>query len=80
MENMNQIVRQYEERVQSWPSVARLNNGRPLLTKDGAPSKSFFFYLFTDNSMAIEFLKDIGMIQRKMQCNPCHQDMTWTAR
>jgi uncharacterized protein (DUF983 family) len=30
--------------------------------------------------MAIEFLKDIGLLRRTMQCNSCGQDMTWTAR
>jgi hypothetical protein len=30
--------------------------------------------------MAIEFLKDIGLIRRTMQCGYCGQDMTWSER
>ena len=39
---------------------------------------SFFYSLLNDHAMAIEFLKDIGFIQRTMQCNSCGRDMTWS--
>jgi len=51
----------YEERVRSMPSVPRLSYGRQMLRSDGDPNRLFLIYLFTDHSMAIEFLKDIGI-------------------
>jgi len=29
--------------------------------------------------MAIQFLKDVGLIASKVQCNICERDMMWTA-
>ena len=36
-------------------------------------------YLFCHQPMAIEFLKGIGLLRSKMQCNTCGRDMTWSA-
>jgi hypothetical protein len=40
--------------------------------------QEFIFYLFLDHLVAIEFLKDMGLLRRTMQCKSCHRDMTWT--
>jgi hypothetical protein len=51
-----------------------------MLRSDGALNRAFFFTLFKDHAMAIEFVKDIGLIRRTMHCNSCKQDMTWSGR
>ena len=33
-----------------------------MLTEDGAPNRFFLMYLFCNESMAIQYLKDIGLI------------------
>ena len=38
----------------------------------------FFTVLFYDEPMALEFLKDIGLLRSKVQCNTCGGDMVWT--
>jgi len=50
-----------------------------MLTDDGAPNRFFLMYLFCNKSMAIQYLKDIGLLRSKMQCNTCGRDMTWSA-
>jgi len=78
VENTTEIVKSYEGRVRSMPSVPKLSYGRRMLRSDGGPNRLFLIYLFTDHSMAIEFLKDIGLLRRTMQCNSCGRDMTWS--
>jgi len=36
-------------------------------------------YLFCNESMVIQYLKDIGLLRGKMQCNTCGRDMAWSA-
>jgi len=68
---------QYEERVRSMQNVPRFSHGRRMLRSDGGPNR-LLYYLFTDHAMAIEFLKDIGLLRRTMQCDSCGRDMTWS--
>ena len=42
-------------------------------------NRYFLMYLFCEQSMAIQFLQDIGLLRSKMQCNTCGRDMTWSA-
>jgi hypothetical protein len=78
--NTTEIVMCYEERVRSMPIVPRLSHGHRMLRSDGGPNKLLLIYLFTDHSMAIEFLKDIGLLRRTMHYNSCGRDMTWSVR
>jgi len=77
---MQEIIAKYEERVRSMENVPGCSYGRRMLRSDGGPNRSFFFYLFADKAMAIEFLKEIGLLRRTMQCDSCGQDMTWSVR
>jgi hypothetical protein len=70
------VIRKYEERVWSMENVPKCSYDRRMLRSDGGPNRSFFFYLFTNMAMAIEFLKEIGLLRRTMQCDSCGRDMT----
>jgi len=50
-----------------------------MLRDDGGPNRFFLMYLFCKQSIAIQFLKDTGLLRSKMQCNTCCRDMTWSA-
>jgi len=76
---LEQIVARYEERMREMQMVPRLSYGRRLLRRDGAPNRMFLTLLFTRHELAIEFLKDVGLIPSRVQCNICERDMTWTA-
>jgi hypothetical protein len=38
------------------------------MREDDGPNKEFLTFLFYDNDMAIQFLKDVGLLRRKVQC------------
>ena len=54
-EQIQDIIAKYEEHVRSMENVPRCSYSRRMLQSDGGPNRSFFFYLFTDKAMAIEF-------------------------
>jgi hypothetical protein len=72
-----EVVSKYEERVRSMQSVPRFSHGRRMVRTDG-PNRLFFCALFNDHAMAIEFLKETGLLRRTMQCDSCRRDMTWS--
>jgi len=59
--------------------MPRFSYGRRMLQHDGGPNRYFLMYLFSEQSIAIEFLRDVGLLQNKMQCNTCGRDMAWSA-
>ena len=50
-----------------------------MVRADG-PNRLFLYSLFNDHAMAIEFLKEIGLLWRTMQCDSCGRDMMWSER
>jgi hypothetical protein len=48
-----------------------------MLRADDAPKKIFLTYLFSDQALTIQFLKDVGLIRSKVPWNTCGRDMTW---
>ena len=79
VQQMQELVAQYEERLREMQLIPRLSYGRRLLRRDGAPNRTFLTSLFIRHELAIEFLKDVGLIPSKVQCNICQRDMLWTA-
>ena len=51
----------------------------PMLREDSGPNRDFLAYLFCDQGIAMQFLKDMGLLRSKVQCNTCGRDMTWSA-
>ena len=78
--NITSVFNEYEERVRRLQTVPRFSYGRRMLRSDGAPNRTFFISVFNDHAMAIESLKDIGLIRRTMQCSCCGRDMVWSQR
>jgi hypothetical protein len=80
VENITTVISDYEEQLRRLQKGPSFSYGRRMVRSDGAPNRAFFYSLFTDHAMAIEFLQEIGLIRRTMQCNSCGRDMTWSAR
>ena len=49
-----------------------------MLSEDGGANRMFLTCLFCDQAMALEFLKDVGLLRCKEQCNTCGRDITWS--
>ena len=60
------IKSEYEERIRRCQYVTRLSFGRRMLRDDGGPNRYFLMYLFCEESMAVQYLKDIGLLRSKM--------------
>jgi hypothetical protein len=75
-----EIVAEYKERMRA--IMQFLDDGtydRRFMREDVGPNKEFLSFLFCNNDMAIQFLKDVGLLRRKVQCKKCDRDMTWCA-
>ena len=70
-ENIMQVTLEYEERLQRCEYIPRFSCGRQMLKNDGDQNRFFLIHLFCEQSLAIQFLKDIGLLQSKVQCNTC---------
>jgi hypothetical protein len=79
VQRIQEIVAKYEDRLREMQSVLRLSYGRRLVRTGGAPNRMFLTCLFCHHELAIQFLKDVGLIQSKVQCNTCERDVTWSA-
>jgi len=79
VEHIFKVVGQYEQRLRQMQKVPKFSYGRGLLCADGAPNRIFLTCLFTDMALAIEFMKDLGFIRRKVECDICGRDMTSSA-
>jgi len=79
VEQIAKIVKQYDERLRRVPFVPRFSFRRRMPREDGAPNRLFLMYLFSYTAVAMNFLKDVGLLQSKVQCNICHRHMTWSA-
>ena len=66
-----QVATEYEGRLQRLPYVPRFSYERGLVCDDGAPNRLFYNSLFCDQAMAIQFMKEIGLLRSKVQCNTC---------
>ena len=76
VEQLVKVTSEYEERLRMYKYVPRFSFGRRMLRDDGAPNRFYLVYLFCEESIAIQFLKDIGLIRNKMQCKTCGRNMT----
>ena len=79
MVKLVEIVDEYEKRLQEMPFVPRASYGRRMLREDGGPNRDFLMYLFCGFGFTMQFLKDVGLLRSKVQCNTCGRDMTWSA-
>ena len=79
VDKLLQVVREYENRLQEMQFVARPSYRRRMRRPDGGPNRDFLVYLFLEEDIAIEFLKDVGLLRGKVQCNKCGRDMKWSA-
>jgi len=77
--NIQEIFHEYEKRLQEMSFIPRGSYGRRMVRQDGGPNRDFVTYVFCDHGLAVQFLKDVGLIRSKVQCNTCDRDMTWCA-
>jgi len=77
--NIQEIVDEYEKRLQKMPFIPRGSFRSRMLRQDSGPNRDFIIYLFCDSGLAMPFLKDVGLLRSKLQCNTCGQVKTWSS-
>jgi len=71
VQRLQEIVADYEEPMREMQLVPRMSYGRRLVWRNGVPNRMFLSFLFSRHELAIQFLKDVGLISSKVQCNIC---------
>jgi len=79
VEHLLQVVTEYEELLWRNDYMPRLSYGCRMEQDDSGLNRYFLMYLFSEQSMAIEFLENVGLLRSKMQYNTCGRDVTWSA-
>jgi hypothetical protein len=74
---LKSVIASYKDRRMAMPFAPKHSFGRAALGVNGTVNKLFLMYLFLDFRIAIQFLKDTGLIRSHMTCNTCGHDMTW---
>jgi len=69
--NNRKVVDNNEKRLQEMLCMPRFSYGCQMLQEDSRPNRMFLTYLFCDKAIAIQFLKDVGLLWSKVQCNTC---------
>ena len=73
------VIAIYKERLMAMPTAPHTSYGRAAFGVDGAVNRRFLWHLFLDFNIAIQFLKDTGLIRSQMTCATCGLDMTWSS-
>jgi hypothetical protein len=77
VEAVKSINSSYQQHLMEMPFAPRSSFGRDALGDDSTANKLFLMYLFIDMDLAIQFLKDMGLLRTQVTCNTCGRDMTW---
>ena len=70
------IIKEYQARLREMPNVPKTSYRLDSLGYCGNANKLFLAILFSDHAIGIHFIKDVGLIRSKVQCNSCGRDMT----
>ena len=80
VQQISEVVREYKKSLQEIPFVPRPKYKRGMLREEGETKKIFLTFLVCDQAVALQFLKGVGLLRSKMQCNTCGREMTWSAQ
>jgi hypothetical protein len=66
----------YEESVWKMPSMPKFSKACGLLRKSASRNRNFLAYVFGHQELAVQFLKEVGLIRCNVRCNFCERNMT----
>jgi hypothetical protein len=76
VQHITNVIKEYQTKLCQLPFLPKTLFQRDSLGCSGDPNKIFLTFLFCDNRIGVQFLKDAGLIRRKVECNCCGRDMT----
>jgi len=76
VDEIKSVFSTYQRRLMEMPYVPKTSYGRASLGDDCEANKLFLTSLFSATDLGIQFLKDVGLLRRKVPCNTCGRDVT----
>jgi hypothetical protein len=77
VEKITNVIQEYQDKVREMPFLLKCSFQRDCFGARGDANKMFLTFLFCDHAIGLQFLKDVGLIPSKVQCNLCGRDMSW---
>ena len=74
VQRISGIIKDYQKRLREMAYVPQMSFRRDSLRFCGDANKLSLAFLFSDHAIDLQFLKDVGLIRSKLQC-----DMAWHA-
>ena len=72
--HISNVIKEYQDKLHEMPFVLKPLYQRDLLEYWGEANKTFLTFLFSNSAIGIQFLKDVGLIHCKLECNSCGRD------
>jgi hypothetical protein len=76
VEHITNVIKEYQAKLSQLPFLPKTSFQRDSLGCRGDANKIFLMFLFCDNRIGFQFLKDAVLILCKVECNCCGHDMT----
>jgi hypothetical protein len=76
LQHITNVIKEYQAKFSQFPFLLKKYFKRYSLRCSDDPNKTFLTFLFCDNRIGVQFLKDAGLIRSKVECNCCGRDMT----
>jgi hypothetical protein len=67
--NITSVITSYQDRLKGLTNVPATTYGRAVIGEDGVANKLFLAFLFADKEVAIQFLKDTGLLRLSVVCS-----------
>jgi hypothetical protein len=75
VEHITKVIKEHQAKLSQLPLHPKTSFQRDSLGCSGDANKIFLTFLFCDNRIDVQFLKDAGLIRSKVVCNCCGRDM-----
>jgi hypothetical protein len=76
VEHITIFIKEYQAKLSQLPFLPKTSYQRNSLGFSGDVIIIFLKFLFCDNRIGVQFLKDAGLIRSKVVVNCCGRDMT----
>jgi len=80
VQRITNTIKDYHESLREMPYVPLTSFSRHSLGYCGDVNKIFLAFLFCDQAICLQFLKDVRIIRSKVLCYSCGRDTTWCIR
>jgi hypothetical protein len=74
MNHITNVIKEYQAKLRDMPFIPKVSYQRDSLGFRGDANTTFLTFLFSYYATGVQFLKYVGIIRSKVQCNYCGGD------